>query len=120
MPGISFSQKDLAASNQLPAGWYKLNVDDISEGAGKKDPTSTTWTCQFSVAEGEFAMTPIPHWFSSKMMENAARYLHCFIGNLEAGKVYPIEETKGRQVMGYCYFDLENNRNSIKDFKRIQ
>jgi len=37
MPGITFTKEDLAASNKLPSGWYKLNIGDISEGPGKND-----------------------------------------------------------------------------------
>src|SRR6266436_5839396 len=119
MPGITFTKEDLSASNKLDAGWYKLNIIDIVEGPGGKDPSSTTWTCKFVVVDGPKEGTPITHWFSSKMQDRAAVFIRCFTKDPVPGKVYPIEETKGKQVLGYCTWDLANNRNTIMDFKQV-
>lgn len=120
MPNISFSPEDLASTNKLEAGWYKLLVKSIEEGPGKKDPTSTTYSCEFVVVEPvKVKDTPIPHWFSDKMMVKAVIFIKCFVKSIEAGKQYPLESTVGKHVMGYCQWDMENTRNIILDFKPV-
>ena len=119
MPGISFTPEDLASTNKLDAAWYKLKILDVVEGAGKKDPTSTTWTISLAVAEGPKAPTPVTHWLSTKMMDRAAIFMKCFVASPEAGKVYPIEETKGKEIMAYAQWDMERNSNVILDFKKV-
>ena len=119
MPGITFSQEDIASTNKLDAAWYKLNVKSIVAGPGKKDPTSTTWTCEFVVAEGPAVNTPIPCWFSDKMMKNIINYMSCFVAKIEPGKEYPIESTVGKTIIGWCRWNMEQKSNEIIDFKKV-
>jgi len=53
------------------------------------------------------------------MIDRAAVYMRCFVENPVEGKSYPIEGTKGKQIMGYCQWDMDNNRNTILDFKKV-
>lgn len=117
MPGISFSPEDIIGAAELPAGWYNVVAKSITEGAGKKDPSSTTWSCIFTIQDGEFKGREILSWFSSKMMVNAIRYLKCFGVVPKAGETYAIEETVGKPVQAYITWDAVNLNNTIKDFK---
>lgn len=119
MPEVTFSPEQLLANTELSAGWYPMSLKDISEGPGTKDPSSTTWTCEFEVIDGPSKGTLIATWFSSKMMVNLINYVKCFVPKLEAGKAYPLDQTKGKPVMGYVVFDLERNANVIKSFKPV-
>src|ERR1035437_113395 len=117
MPGIQFTQEDIISAAELPAGWYPVVAKSITEGAGKKDPTSTTWSCIFVITGGEFKGREVMHWFSSKMMKNAIRYMKCFGVQPKVGESYPIEETVDRPLEAYCIWDIDNINNVIKDFK---
>lgn len=119
MPEISFTQEDIVSTAELSAGWYPLAAKSIMEGPGKKDPSSTTWTCEFEVIDGPSKGAKVTTWFSSKMMKNAIRYLRAHGVVPEAGKTYPLEATVDRPIMGYIVYDLENQSNVIKDFKPV-
>lgn len=119
MPDVSFSQEDILSAGALEAKWYPVSLKTVSEGPGKKDPSSTTWTCEFEVVDGEAKGALVTTWFSSKMMKNAIRFIKCFVPNLQPGTSYPIEQTVGKPVMAYIVYDLDQTSNVIKDFKPV-
>ena len=120
MPGISFTAEDIASGNKLDAAWYKLLVKSIVPGPGKKDPSSTTYTCEFVVDQDLGKGTPIRFWFSDKMPKVIIEYLQSgFVAKIEPGKDYPIEATVGKHVMGYCNWDMEQKANVIQSFKKV-
>jgi len=96
-----------------------MTMKSCSEGPGKKDPSSTTWACEFEVVDGPSKGALITSWFSSKMMKNVIRYIRCFVTNVAAGQSYPLDGTIGKVVMGYVVYDMEQNSNVIKDFKPV-
>ena len=122
MPKIRFSEEDLLERNQLSAGWRKLKVKSVSEGVGKKDPTSTVWECVFVVSDGSKDNgTPIRHWFSEKAMGRVVDFIKAFTGGkAEKDKEYELDDTVGREVMGYCKYDVDQKWNTIEDFKPVQ
>lgn len=119
MPGITFSQEDVVSTAEIKAGWYPMTAKSVIVGPGKKDPTSTTWTCEFEVSDGELKGVKIMTWFSTKMIKQAIRYMRCFVADLKGNQEYPIEDTVGRPVQGYIVWDIENLNNTIKDFKPV-
>ena len=119
MPEVSFTQEDIVSSQAMEAGWYPVTLKDISEGPGKKDPSSTTWTSEFEVIDGAYKGVVILYSFSSKMMKNVIQYVACFVGKPEPGKSYPLEATKGKPIMAYVKFDMDFNKNAIAAFKPI-
>jgi len=119
MPDVTFSQEDILTNTELTAGWYPMTLKEVSEGPGTKDPSSTTWTCEFEIMDGPSKGALIPTWFSSKMMANLINFIKCFVPKLEPGKKYPLDQTKGKPVMGYVVFDLDRNANVIKSFKPV-
>ncbi len=119
MPGISFTPEDVVATAEITAGWYPMVAKSIVSGPGKKDPSSTTWTCIFKIVDGPYNGAEIQYWFSTKMAKNAIRYMKCFVSDIKPGETYPIEDTVDRPVQGYVVWDLENQNNVIKDFKPV-
>jgi hypothetical protein len=119
MPDVSFTPEDIVSSQEMPAGFYPVALEDVTEGPGQKDPRSTTWACEFKVVDGPFTEAVIQHWFSNKMMKNVINFVRCFVKNLEPGKSYPLEETKGKPVMAYVKYDMDRNANVIVSFKPI-
>jgi len=117
MPGIRFTEEDIKSSNQLQAAWYLADVKSIVEGPGKKDPTSTTWTSEFVIADGPAKGTPVQHWFSDKMMKDIVTYSRCFT-TPEPGKEFLIEATVSRKVKIYARWDSERKTNIIMDFQK--
>ncbi len=119
MPDVTFSEQDILTMKELPAGWYPMSMTSCSEGPGTKDPSSTTWTCEFEVVDGPFKGAIIPTWFSNKMIKNIGRYIRCFVANIAANQSYPLDSTIGKPVMGYVVFNMDRASNEIKDFKPV-
>ena len=119
MPGITFTPEDIIAFGEIPANWYPVIAKSIVGGAGKTDPSSTTWTSEFEIVDGERKGAKVPYWFSNKMKLPMFRYLKCFVPDLKAGNEYPIEETVDRPVQAYILWDAVRQQNIIKDFKPI-
>lgn len=120
---FSFTEEVIATGNQLNPQWRKVFVAAVTSGAGKKDKDSTTWTVNLVVAEGEDgAKTPITVWFSSNFMQAALNYVKAFIPAGEKiipGKEYPIEATSGNFIVAYCCWDVDNQRNIVKDWRPV-
>lgn len=119
MPEIQFSQESILSLGEFSAGWYPMQAKSISEGPGTKDPSSTTWTCEFEVIDGPKKGAQITTWFSSKMPANALNYLKCFVKDPQPGVSYPLDQTVDKPIMGYVVFDMDRNANVIKSFKPI-
>jgi hypothetical protein len=119
MPKIKFTKEDLLSRNQLAPGWRKLKCKSIEEGPGKKDPTSTVWECMFIISEGKEMGQPIRHWFSEKAMDRLVDYVKGFT-KAEENKEYELNDTVGREIMGYCLYDDTQGWNVIKDWKPVQ
>lgn len=119
MPGITFSEQDLKAVADLPAGWYNLNIKTITSGPGKNDPSSTTWTAVTDIADGPFAGREIRTFFSTKMPQMSYRYLKAFGVEPKANVELPIEDTVGRQIQAYIVMDPTTNFPNVKDFKPV-
>ena len=79
MPEIRFTQEDILERTQLSPGWRTLVCKSVTEGQGKTDPTSTVYTCMFSVDNGSETGVPIRHWFSEKAMGRIVDYIRCFV-----------------------------------------
>lgn len=119
MPEVTFTQEDILSSAEMPSQWYPLALKTVNEGPGKKDPSSTTWECEFEVIDGANKGGIIKTWFSSKMMKNVIRYIKCFVAQPVAGTTYKIDQTIGKPVMGYVKWDIENLNNVIMDYKPV-
>lgn len=119
MPKIRFTKEDLLKRNQLSAGWRELKVKSIEEGPGKRDPTATVYATVFIVEGGPDDGTPVNHWFSEKAPERIADFVKCFVvsGKVEQDKDYELDDTVGRNIQGYCQYDMQQGFNVIKDFK---
>jgi hypothetical protein len=121
MPKVRFSQEDFLEGNQLTPGWRTLKVRSVTEQAGKRDPSSTVWEVAFLVSDGSKDNgTPIRHWFTEKRMKNLAAFVRCFAPKAEKDKDYELDELVGREIMGYCKYDVEQKWNTIEDFRPIQ
>jgi len=120
MPTVTFSEQDLLERNQLPAGWYKMKVESVDEGLGKKDPTSIVWEIKFIITDEKQTNTPIRHWLSEKARGRVVDFVRCFTGGeVEKEKKYELSETIGREILGYTLYDPNQGFNVIKDFKPI-
>lgn len=119
MPEVTFTQEDIVSTKEVTAGWYPLTLKQVVEGPGKKDPSSTTWSCTFEVIDGESKGLQVLTWFSSKMMKNIIRFIRCFVASPVAGTSYSLDSTVGKPVMGYLVWDIDNQTNIIKDFKPV-
>lgn len=121
MPEVSFTKENLLERKQITFAWRKLKVKSVTEKPGTKDPDSTTWPTVFVVEDGPDVGVPINHWFTEKQMGRLAEYMKCFMtGDPVPGKKYLLEDTVGRQVIGYCGYDTESGFNVIKDFRSAQ
>jgi hypothetical protein len=119
MPDVTFTQEDIVSSVAMEAGWQPLALKDINEGPGGKDPSSTTWTCDFVVLDGPYKGAMIRTFFSSKRMRDVINYVSCFVAKPVAGQSYPLESTKDKPVMGYCQHDPSFNNNKVVSFKPV-
>lgn len=119
MPGITFTEQDIASSADLAAGWYPVDVKAMTEAPGKNDPSSTTWTTVLSINDGPFKGREVRTYFSTKMPQLSYRYLKCFGVEPKAGVTIPIEDTVGRQVQAYIVMDPTSGFPNVKDFKPI-
>lgn len=119
MPDVTFTQSDLASTNKLEAAFYPAVLKSINAGPGKKDPSSTTWSCEFVVTDGPAKDTPIPFWFSDKMIKTIILYVQCFVAKIEAGKAYPLEATVGKPVKIFARWNMEQKQNEILDFQKV-
>jgi hypothetical protein len=119
MPDVTFTQEDIVSSVAMEAGWQPIALKDVSEGPGTKDPSSTTWRCEFVVMDGPYKGATILHYFSNKMMKNVINYIACFVAKPVAGQSYPLEGTKDKLVQGYCQHDISFNNNKIVSFKPV-
>ena len=127
MPRFVFSKEDLLASEQLPAGWYTLDVKAISDWTkGSRDPTSNNVIADFTVAGPIKVGVPVRHWFSEKVLgtgrDMSSKYLACFIpdGKVTIGEGYEMRDTVGKKVDGYCVWNEEMKMNSIMEFRRYK
>ena len=121
MPSVTFTKENLLERKQLKAGWRKLKVKSASEGPGKSDPDSIVYPFVFIIDEGEDLGTPVNHWFTEKQMGRLSEFIACFTGGqVDTSKVYQLESTVGRHVMGYCEYDIKTGFNVIKDFKPVK
>ena len=118
-PDVQFSEADILSSGEAEAGWYPMHLVQVSEGPGKTDPSSTTWTCQFEVTDGPRKGMLLDHWFSSKMMKGVLNYIKCFVAKIEPNKTYPLGSTTKKAVMGWVKHDLDRNTNVITAFKPV-
>ena len=119
MPAVKFTKEDLLSRQQITAGWYKLNVKDITEKPGTNDPTSLTYPASFVVAEGPSTGVPVRKYFTEKQMGDFSNFLACFVtGGIEVGKDYDYTQAIGRFVMGYCRYNTDMNWNEVVDFKK--
>lgn len=118
---VTFSASDLAASNQLEAGWYPLVIDSIVSGPGKSDPNSITWKIDLHVASGPFKDTPIKEFASSKMNARLVSLIKCFDKDPKPGKSYDLTQLIGKVVQGWVSFDDDGQfrNNKVKDFKPV-
>ncbi len=119
MPNIEFTESEILSLGDFSAGWYPMALRSVEEGPGTKDPSSTTYTCEFEVIDGERKGAMLTTWFSTKMPANIFNYIKCWVPKPASGQKYPIESTKDKPVMGYVTFDLERNANVIKAFKPV-
>lgn len=124
MPGISFSQDDIASNAKLDAQWYPLEIIAVNSGPGTKDPTSTTWKIEMRINDGPNKGTPITHFINNGSpgalkMTKGFSFVQCFATDkLEANKEYPIESTAGKRIQAFIQYDMERNENKVLDFKR--
>lgn len=119
MPNVEFTDSEVISLGEFSAGWYPMALRSVEEGPGTKDPSSTTYTCEFEVVDGEKKGAMITTWFSTKMPANIFNYIKCFVAKPVAGQKYPLEGTKDKPLKGYVVYDLERNANVIKSFKPI-
>jgi hypothetical protein len=120
MPEIRFTQEDLNERKPLTPGWRTLEVMQVSEGPGKKDPSSTTYPMVLIVRSPEAdAGTRLRVYFNEKIIGRIIDYLKCFVpgGNLDPSKTYRLEDTVGYHVDGYCLYNIETGFNEIKDWR---
>lgn len=119
MPEVSFTKENLLERKQLKAGWRVLKVKSVDEKAGKNDPESIVWPVVFIIdAPAEDAGVPVNHWFTEKQMGRLAEFIKCFTnGVVDPSKKYRLEDTVGRNVRGYCEYDIQSGFNVIKDFQ---
>lgn len=120
MPDVTFSQSDiLQATTKLEATWYLASLKKCEAGPGKKDPSSTTWSCEFEITEGNFKGLPISFWFSDKMPKTIISFVSCFVAKVEAGKSYPLESAIGKPVKIFARYNMEQKNNEILDFQKV-
>lgn len=120
MPSFTFSDSDIAQNNPLEATWYPLKVVAINSAPGKKDPSGTTTTIDFVVADGgPGEKTPIRHYLTDKMLSGVIAYVRAFVptGKVEPGKAYNVDDTLNKMVMGYCTWDKDFKSNKVLDLK---
>lgn len=118
MPGIIFTEEDIKAVGDLPAGWYPLTTKSMVEGPGKNDPSATSWTTVFTIYEGPFENREVRNTFSTNYKSMVYKYLKCFV-DPKPGVTIPIEDTVGRQVQAYIVMDPTSGFPNIKDFKPV-
>jgi hypothetical protein len=118
LPGITFTEEDIKAVGDLPAGWYPVDVKSMVEGPGKNDPNATSWTTVFVINGGEYSGREVRNTFSTNFKSMVYKYLKCFI-EVKAGSTIPIEDTVGRQVQAYIVMDPTSGFPNIKDFKPV-
>jgi hypothetical protein len=119
MPTVRFTKEDLLARKQLAAGWRTLTVKSIEEEPGKTDPTSINYVCTVVVTGGPDDGVTIKNWFSEKRKDLLSKFVECFIANhsIDMGKDYDLNNTVGRQVDGYCQYDIQRQWNSVLDWR---
>lgn len=115
---FTFSADDIASGNKLDPGWHSFMVKDVKSKPGKADPSGTTFVV--TLVE-EISKTPVIMYFTDKFMQGSIPYLCSFVpgGKLEPGVAYKIEDTIGARVKGYSAWDMEFNKNTIKDWANI-
>lgn len=119
MPGITFTEQDIASVGDLPAGWYLLNVKSMTEGPGKNDPNATSWATVFTIVDGPYAGREVRNTFSTNFKSMVYKYLKCFMANIPVGSTVPIEDTVNRTVQAYIVMDPTSGFPNIKDFKPV-
>lgn len=122
MPTVTFTESDIKKSEQMSAGWCKLQLKVVGQWKpGKTDPTANVSECEFIVKEGVYKDVPIKHWFSEKQMDRVAGFIKCFLasGKVEVGKSYELSELVGSEVMGFCMYDPGMKWNKIEDFRAV-
>ena len=119
MPSVKFNQSDLMGSKPLSPGWRTLQVESISEGPGKTDPSSIVYPCFFVVVEGPDQHARARKYFTEKRMEDFAKFLRCFMKGGELASDQDVDYTKvaGRYVQGFVQFNSEMNWNEVTHFK---
>lgn len=119
MPGITFTEQDIKAVGDLPAGWYNLNVKSMTEGPGKNDPNATSWATVFVIVDGPFEGREVRNTFSTNFKSMVYKYLKGFGVDPGPGQTIPIEDTVNRQIQAYIVMDPTSGFPNIKDFKPI-
>jgi len=121
MPGITFEEQDIKAVGDLPAGWYNLNVKSMVEGAGKNDPSATSWATVFVITDGPYEGREVRNTFSTNFKSMVYKYLKAFgvDAATQVGQSIPIEDTVNRQIQAYIVMDPASGFPNIKDFKPI-
>lgn len=119
MPEIkfAFTEQDLKAVADLPAGWYNLDIKTVVGGPGKNDPSSTTWTVSTTIDDGPFQGREIRTFLSTKMPQMSYRYLKAFGVDPKPNVEIPLEDTQGRKVEAYIIMDPTTNFPNVKDFR---
>ncbi len=122
MPDVVFTKENLLERNQLKAGWRKLKVTAVQVKPGTSNPETITNHIHLTVTEGPDAGTPIKAFFNEEtQMGRLVDFVRCFTGGtVEVGKKYSLDSTIGREVHGYCEYDIKTGFNTIRDFKPAQ
>lgn len=116
MPTVTFSEQDILAGKKLNTDWYKYRVKSVSEGKGKKDPDSITYTVQVVGLTGAATNVPITTWFSEKMLGPLIEFVGCF-GTVKPSEKVELSNYVGKDFMGYTSYDTVAKRNVISEFK---
>ena len=119
------SAKDVLRSKAVKPGLYILNIDKISQGPGKKDPTANTTTINMSIESGPggdttFTGVPVDHYLSEKAPGAGINFIESVTGQPipETGVNPDLDGCVGRKVKAYIKNEMYGGRptNKVEGF----
>lgn len=116
---FSISKEDLLRSKIVKPGVYVLNIKNITQGAGKNDPESTTTTLDFTIDSGpdpNAVGVPLKYWLSEKAAGLAKEFLEKASGKPipEDGATLDLMPMIGRKVKAYIKTEKYQGRDQNK------
>ena len=122
---IRFKQSDIAGSNQLPAGFYPIKIEEVGSNPGTKDANTVTWNFKFVVMGGKFDGTPVSLFVNSAHIDKSClpALFMAVAGEIDLNADYNPELLVGKTCDAWLYFDEDEKNggqyrgNKVRDFK---